>query len=70
MQGYLTIDRVSPRLATRIVSYTDSDEVSEQRIVISSDGQTLHVFPVVPLSQPSISYDRHALCRRQDDQKN
>jgi hypothetical protein len=64
MEGYLTIDRVSPRLATRIVYYTDSDEVNEQRIVISSDGQTLHVFPVVPLSQPTISYNRHALCRR------
>jgi hypothetical protein len=64
MEGYLTIDRVSPRLATRIVCYTDSDEVSEQRIVISSDGETLHVFPIVPLSKPAISYDRHALCRR------
>lgn len=62
MEGYLTIDRGSPRLATRIVCYTDSDEVSVQRIVIS--GETLHVFPIVPQSKPFISYDRHALCRR------
>jgi hypothetical protein len=59
--GYLVIDRVSPRLATRIVCYTDSDEVSEQRIVISSNGDTLHVFPVT--SSPG-SYERHALCRK------
>lgn len=62
--GYLVIDRASPRLATRIVCYTDSDEVSEQRIVISLKGDTLHVFPVAP---PSGSpYHRHALCKRDD----
>lgn len=65
-EGYLTIDRVSPWLATRILCYTDSDEVSEQRIVISSKRDTLHVFPVVPLSGPKIPYDRHALCKRED----
>lgn len=65
-EGYLIVDRASPRLATRIVCYTDSDEVSEQRIVIGSKGDTLHVFPVVPQSQPTISYKRHALCRRED----
>lgn len=65
-EGYLIVDRASPRLATRIVCYTDSDEVSEQRIVISSKGDTLHVFPVVPMSNPTISYNRHALCKRED----
>ena len=60
-EGYLIIDRVSPRLATRIVCYTDSDEVSEQRIVISSNRETLHVFPV---TSPPGSYERHALCRK------
>jgi hypothetical protein len=62
-EGYLIIDRVSPRLATRIVCYSDSDEVSEQRIVISPKGDTLHVFPVIPTSGPTILYNRHALCR-------
>lgn len=57
--GYLIIDRVSPKLATRIIWYSDSDEVSEQRIVISLDEQTLHVFPRLP-----DDYHRHALCRR------
>lgn len=63
-EGYLIIDRASPRLATRIVCYTDSDEVSEQRIVISSKGDTLHVFPVAPSCNPAIAYNRHALCRQ------
>jgi hypothetical protein len=68
-EGYLIIDRASPRLATRIVCYADSDEVSEQRIVISSSTgdskkpDTLHVFPVVTAA-PSISYNRHALLKR------
>jgi len=68
-EGYLIIDRASPRLATRIVCYADSDEVSEQRIVISSSTgdpkkpDTLHVFPV-PTVAPSIKYNRHALCKR------
>ncbi len=44
MEGYLTIDRMSPRLATRIVCYPDSDEGHDQRIVISADAQTLQVF--------------------------
>ena len=68
-EGYLIIDRASPRLATRIVCYADSDEVAEQRIVISSTvgdskkPDTLHVFPVVTAA-PSVSYSRHALCKR------
>lgn len=64
-EGYLIIDRASPELATRIVLYTDSDEVSEQRIIISSKRDTLHVFPVVTGSKPVISCDRHALCKRE-----
>jgi hypothetical protein len=62
LEGYLIIDRASPLLATRIVLYTDSDEVSEQRIVISLNRDTLHVFPVVPPSDSP--YHRHALCRQ------
>lgn len=59
-KGYLVIDRVRPWLATRIVFYSDSDEVSEQHIIISLDRKTLHVLPVAPLPSP---YNRHALCR-------
>ena len=45
--GPLVIDPVFPRLATRILAYgAPSDEVVEQRIVISHDFKTLYIFPV------------------------
>jgi len=68
-EGYLIVDRTSPRLVTRIVCYTGSDEVKEERIVISSKGDTLHVFPVVPLSEPTIRYCWHALCKCENPPK-
>lgn len=63
--GPLVVDPLCPRLATRIVLYADSDEISEQRIVIIRDFNTLYVFPVdtVATLGPS-AYHRHALCRK------
>jgi hypothetical protein len=62
--GRLVIDNVCPRLATRIVLYSaPSDEVSEQRIVVSHDFNTLYVFPVDTVATLGAVYGRHALCR-------
>ena len=65
--GSLVIDPVFPRRATRFVFYEDSHEISEQKIVISLDGRTLHVFPVdLSAAGVGILYGRHALCKRPD----
>jgi hypothetical protein len=65
--GSLVIDPVFPRRATRLVCYEDSHEISEQKIVISLDGRTLHVFPVdLAAAGVGIVYGRHALCKRDE----
>jgi len=57
------VNRLCPRLATRIVLYEDSDEVCEQRIVISRDSETLYVFPIDTVATMGGPYKKHALCR-------
>jgi hypothetical protein len=42
--GWIAIDPGRPQRATRTIFYDDSDEIEEQRILISDDGNTLHVF--------------------------
>jgi len=42
--GWIAIDPTRPERATRTVFYDDSDEIEEQRILISDAGNTLHVF--------------------------
>jgi hypothetical protein len=42
--GWIAIDPSRPRRATRTIFYDDSDEIEEQQILISDDGNTLHVF--------------------------
>jgi hypothetical protein len=42
--GWIAIDPARPQRATRTIFYEDSDEVEEQRIAISDDCNTLHVF--------------------------
>jgi hypothetical protein len=42
--GWIAIDPARPQSATRTIFYYDSDEIDEQRILISDDGSTLHVF--------------------------
>ena len=59
--GNLVIDSRFPRLATRIDMYADSDEISEQRIVISRDFKTLYVFPVDTVATLGAVYGKHAL---------
>jgi hypothetical protein len=44
--GTLVIDRVCPRIATRILIYDPGDEVVEQRIVISEDLKRYMLFYV------------------------
>jgi hypothetical protein len=66
-RGPLVIDSICPRVATRIVLYdAPSDEVSEQRIVISQDLRTLYVFPVSTVATLGPVYPAHALCRKED----
>jgi hypothetical protein len=59
--GSLVLDSRFPRLATRVVIYDDSGEVSEQRIVVSSDFQTLYVFPIAMVATLGDAYGKHAL---------
>ena len=42
--GYLAIDPIRPQRATRTIFYVDSDEIAEQRVEISDDDNTLHLF--------------------------
>jgi hypothetical protein len=56
--GFIAIDTTCPWRATRTIRYLDSDEISEQRIEISRDGNTLYVFPDAP------EYHKHALVRK------
>jgi hypothetical protein len=63
--GNLVLDPLFPRLATRIDVYYDSDEISEQRIVISRDFQTLYVFPIDTVATLGAVYGKHAL-RKQE----
>lgn len=63
--GNIVIDPVFPRRASRLVCYEDSHEISEQKIVIGLDGDTLHVFPIdLSAAGVGIIYGRHALCRK------
>jgi hypothetical protein len=63
--GPLVIDPICPRLATRILIYdAPTDEVVEQRIIISHDFKTLYVFYV--LATFGLSAYRgpaHVLCK-------
>jgi len=63
--GSLVIDPVCSWFGTRIVLYSAMDEISEQRIVISPDRETLYVFPVPTVATlgPE-AYRIHALCKR------
>jgi hypothetical protein len=68
--GPLVIDPACPRLATRILIYEfpTPDEAMEQRIVISHDFKTLHVFPVLAtLGLPAYT-PAHALCKVEGSQ--
>jgi hypothetical protein len=59
--GWIAIDRDRPQRATRTIFYEDKDEIEEQRILVSDDGDTLHVFD----ESVGESYSkRHALKRR------
>lgn len=42
--GWIAIDPERPQLATRTIFYDECDEIAEQRLVISDDGNTLFVF--------------------------
>jgi hypothetical protein len=53
--GYLAIDPACPWRGIRTVRYADSDEISEQRIEIGRDGNTLYVFP------REDGYSKHAI---------
>ena len=65
--GPLVIDPVCSWFATRIVLYSaPSDEISEQRIVISPDRKTLYVFPVATVATLGPGYRIHALCKQED----
>ncbi len=59
--GWIAIDPGRPQRATRTIFYEDSDEIEEQRILISDDGNTLHVFDE---SADGGYNKKHALRRR------
>jgi hypothetical protein len=59
--GWIAIDPARPQRASRTVFYDDSDEIEEQRILISDDGDTLHVFDESVDGRYS---KKHALRRR------
>ena len=56
--GFIVIDRVLPWMATRIDRYDEEHEVSEQRIVRSTDPDVLYMFPNDSVS--STKYGHHA----------
>jgi hypothetical protein len=62
--GPLVIDPVCSWFATRIVLYSAMDEISEQRVMISPDRETLYVFPVAAASTLGTGYRIHALCKQ------
>lgn len=59
--GWIAVDPARPQRASRTIFYDDSDEIEEQRILISDDGNTLHVFDE---SADEGYSKKHALRRR------
>ena len=64
-EGHIVIDPSFPWLETRIDRYADSNEISEQRLVIGSDFNIVHVFPIATIASLGDVYQKHAW-RRQD----
>ena len=62
--GHIVIDPVFPWLATRIDRYVDSNEISEQRLVIGPDFNIVHVFPVATVATLGDVYGKHAWRRK------
>ncbi|HEY9140179.1 MAG TPA: hypothetical protein VIN93_04770 [Bryobacteraceae bacterium] len=59
--GSIVLDPVKPWLATRILRYADSDEVSQQRLEIDlTDWNTVHVFPDATVATLGDVYGKHA----------
>ena len=65
--GHIVINPALPWLATRIVRYADSNEISEQRLVIGSDFNTVYVFPVSIVATLGDVYGKHAWRRKLPD---
>jgi len=62
--GHIVINSAIPWLATRIDRYADSNEISEQRLVIGSDFETVYVFPVATVATLGDVYGKHAWRRK------
>jgi hypothetical protein len=62
--GHIVIDPAFPWLATRITRYADSDEISEQRLVIGRDFNVVYVFPVATVATLGDVFGNHALRRK------
>jgi hypothetical protein len=62
--GHIVIDPAFPWLATRIDRYADSNEISEQRLVIGQDFNIVYVFPVANVATLGDVYGKHAWRRK------
>lgn len=58
--GHIVIDPAIPWLATRVDRYADSNEISEQRLVIGPDSKIVYVFPVATVATLGDVYGKHA----------
>ncbi|SRR5258706_15092595 len=63
-EGHIVIDPAFPWLATRIDRYADSNEISEQRLVIGPDFSIVYVFPVATVATLGDVYRKHAWRRK------
>ena len=63
-EGHIVIDPAFPWLATRIDRYADSNEISEQRLVIGKDFNIVYVFPVANVATLGDVYEKHAWRRK------
>jgi hypothetical protein len=62
--GHIVIDPAFPWLATAIVRYADSNEISEQRLVIGPDFNIVYIFPVAGVATLGDVYTKHAWRRQ------
>ncbi len=62
--GHIVLDPAFPGRATRIVRYADSKEITEQRLEISPDFNTVYVLPVPTIATLGDTYTKYALRRK------
>jgi hypothetical protein len=62
--GHIVFDSASPWRATRIYRYADSNEISEQQLVVGEDFNIVYVFPVPAVATLGDVYGKHAWRRK------